>query len=340
MRRLGRYLLALLVSMSTLLALPAGVARATTATIPFNGFGGFAIDPANGHIFVSGGAGNDLVSVYDLSGSFVTNVTNLAGASDLLLHNGIVYVAMRDAGAIGRIDAATLTRLPRFGLGTLSAPRYLAWASRRLWIATCSGTGVIASIKGNGSGLVKDSGFSFAGECENLESTSAKPHTVFAAGANLGPTTLYKLHASSDGSLSINMSVWDPGIEGCGSVEGMAIRHDGRQVLLACGYPYFVEAMSASALGSARTWPTGPYPVAAAVSADDTQVAAGVWAPYDNDVYVFPYQSQTPTFTYDFDSSSEELQDDAVAFSPDGNTLYAVSSDGTNSTLHVFDLTA
>ena len=130
----------------------------------------------------------------------------------------------------------------------------------------------------------------------------------------------------------------DPGIEGSGSVADMAIRHDGAQVQLACGSPYFVEAFSTAAFGSQRSWPTGPYPVAVDVSPDDLFVAAGAWAPYDPDVFVFPYRSQTPVFSHDFASSFEKLADGGLMFGPDGTTVYAVSLslETDDTTLHVF----
>jgi hypothetical protein len=329
------------VGATTATAWPAAPAQAAPILLPFQGFGGMVIDATHDHLFVSGGTGHDQIAVYDLDGTWVKTFGNMPGASDMVLHRGVLYAALFDGGAIGRIDIASLTRMKRVGLRTLSAPRYLATAAGRIWVSTCA-TGVVASIAPDGTDLVLDSGFgTVSNDCWDLESTSAKPRSIFAGETYGDPTSLVKLRATAEGSLTSLLEVFDPGIEGSGSVDDMAIRHDGAQVMLACGAPYFVEAFGTASFGSQRTWPTGPYPVALDVSSDDTQVAAGAWAPNDPDVFVFPFRSQTPTFSYDFDSSSEQLADGGLMFGPDAERLYAVSVsfDTDDATLHVLDPT-
>jgi hypothetical protein len=318
----------------------AAPAHAGPVALPFEGFGGMAVDAT--HLFVSGGPGSDQIVVYDLGGTFVKTFGNMPGATDMLVNDGVLYVALYDGAAIGRIDTATLTRMKRVGLKTLSAPRYLAAAAGRIWVSTCT-NGQVASIAPDGTDLVLHSGFGGpSSDCWDLESTPAKPRALFAGETTGGPTSLVKLRASGDGTLRNLLTVWNPGIGGSDSVDDMALRHDGAQVLLACGAPYYAEAFSTASFGSQRTWPTGPYPVAVDVSLDDSQVAAGRWAPYDPDVYVYPYRSQTPTFSYDFGSSSDQLADGGLAFIPDGTALYAVSVsfDALPATLYRFDLAA
>jgi hypothetical protein len=57
------------------------------------------------------------------------------------------------------------------------------------------------------------------------------------------------------------------------------------------------------------------------------QIAAGLDAPYDPDVYVFPEGGTTPSYSYDFDTSapSGSMWDGGLAFSPDATVLFAVT---------------
>jgi hypothetical protein len=338
-RSIRRLVLAAVVSATAVAASPAAPAHAGPILLPFQGFGGMVIDAAHDRLFVSGGTGHDQIAVYDLAGTWVKTFTNMPGASDMVVHRGVLYAALFDGGAIGRIDTASLTRMKRVGLRTLSAPRYLAIAAGRIWVSTCT-AGVVASFATDGTDLVLESGFgTVSNDCWDLESTPAKPRVIFAGETYGGPTSLVKLKAATDGSLTNLLEVSDPGLDGSDSVDDMAIRHDGAQVMLACGAPYYVEAFSTASFGSQRTWPTGPYPVAVDVSSDDAQVAAGAWAPGGPDVFVFPFRGQTPTFSYDFNSGSEQLADGGLLFGPDAATLYAVSGsfDTGDETLHLLD---
>ena len=337
-RRFGATILAALVVAALTGAAPA---QAGTVALPFEGFGGMTVDAAHAHLFISGGPGSDQIAVYSLGGTFVKTFDHMPGATDMVVHDGVLYVALYDGAAIGRIDTATLTRMTPVGLETLLAPRYLAAAAGRIWVSSCA-NGQVGSIAADGTGLVLDSGFSGASfQCYDLESTPAKPRRVFAGETVSDPTTLVKLRASVSGTLSWRRTTFDPGVEGSHAVNDMAIRHDGAQVLLACGTPDYVQAFGAAMFRTRHTYPTGPEPVAVDVSPDDAQVAAGRRGPDDPDVYVFPYRSQIPTFAYDFGSSSDQLADEGLAFTPDGTVLFAVSvREAVPATLYRFDLAA
>jgi hypothetical protein len=78
-------------------------------------------------------------------------------------------------------------------------------------------------------------------------------------------------------------------------------------VLSASGAPQIVQSFLASDLTLARTYPTGPYPIAVTTSSDGAYFAAGAHASYDEDVFVFPVGDTTPVRSWDFDSTSKEL---------------------------------
>jgi hypothetical protein len=103
----------------------------------------------------------------------------------------------------------------------------------------------------------------------------------------------------------------------------------GSHLLLATGAPYYVQSLTTSTLLSSAQYPTGPYPVAVAVTADGKYVAGGVHTGTGsgNDVFVYPVGSTTPVRTWRIGDGASELPNHSLAFSPDASRLFAVAED-------------
>lgn len=59
-------------------------------------------------------------------------------------------------------------------------------------------------------------------------------------------------------------------------IADMAFSPSGANLLLATGAPYFIQSLTTSTLTPSADYPTGPYPVALAVTADGKYVAGGI----------------------------------------------------------------
>ena len=77
-----------ILALTVLLLGSAGTARANTATqLPFSNQNGawLTVDPAGGHVFVSGGPGTSSIVVLDYAGAIVNTITGEGGASQMAL---------------------------------------------------------------------------------------------------------------------------------------------------------------------------------------------------------------------------------------------------------------
>jgi hypothetical protein len=310
------------------LLLPALPASAATL-LPLPTFAEIAVDTQGEHVFVSGGSGSTSIVVLDYAGNIVTTIDSMPGATGMVVYQGLLYVALRDGAAIGRVSLAGLNALPPLELtGVTGRPTFITVAGDRLWFSVCDsndGTfGMLASMGTDGSALrtYTDQGYPIF--CTDVASSSDGSGSLFAADATVGPATLYKISFKKGNVKSVS-SVRDPGVQGTDSVDDMVVTPDGSQVLIAAGYPYFLEAFSANTLNSVGTYPTGPYPTAIAVSRDGSKVAAGLWALYDPDAYVFPFRKQSPSLAYDF-GEGLRVPPRAIAFDGTGTKLFVVTT--------------
>jgi hypothetical protein len=161
------------------------------------------------------------------------------------------------------------------------------------------------------------------GYCPTFATSAGNTDLLAVGDMGLSPTTLYVYDVSTDPPTLVK-SVSGPG--GAGNLRSLAFSPDAQRVLMASGAPYQVKSFLASDLTLAATYPTGPYPIAVAVSSDGAYVAAGADASYEKDVFVFPVGSTTPVRSWDFASTGKRLTPGGLAFSPNANKLFATST--------------
>ena len=92
--------LASLLAATTLVAAPSASADGTKV-IPLAGYRDMVVDDAHGHVFIS--QGTDQLVVTDLNGNLVTTIPQLYGADGLVLSDdgSALYVALSTGDAIG-----------------------------------------------------------------------------------------------------------------------------------------------------------------------------------------------------------------------------------------------
>lgn len=317
-----------ILALTVLLLCPAGNAQANTATeLPFSNQSGawLAVDPAGGHVFVSGGPGTSSIVVLNYAGAIVKTITGESGASQMALNPAThtLYVALHDATAISEINTQTLTETTRFSTAPYPDPTNLVIAGGKLWFSCRQNDGEgchdIVSANLDGTGMTASiSGWFFA--------------TMLAAGGTGGNL----LAVGEDYEAPPEVSVYD--VSGAtpslvsnarpndSDVASMAFDPTGAHLLLATGAPYFIQSLTTSNLLSSAQYPTGPYPDAVAVTADGKFVAGGIDTNTGNDVFVYPVGSTTPMRSWLVGNDSGlGLVAHGLAFSPDSAHLFAVT---------------
>lgn len=332
----------LILCVTALLVGPAASAQADTATqLPFpNGNTvSIVVDPGGGHVFVSGGPGNSSVVVLNYSGQIVKTISGEGGAAGMALDAAThtLYVALHDQAAISEINTQTLTETQRFSTGSFAGPSSLVIAGSKLWFSCFEGqTGCLASVNLDGTGLAAApiTGFSTfpallaaGGSANHLlalaDRTVSPPNIAVYDVSGVSPTLVKQIHA--DGSVS--------------DVASMTFTPSGANLLLATGAPYYIQSLATTTLLPSGQYPTGPYPIAVAVTGDGKFVAGGVNPSSADDVFVYPAASTAPVRTWNIGSSStaSPLTAASLAFSPDASRLFAVTQDAATGHL-VFDV--
>lgn len=113
------------------LPVPAEASEGPTS-LPLASFEDLVVDPAHGHVFVSGGGG---IAVRDLDGGPVTSIPEQTSASKMVLSDDRtrLYAALPDAGAIVAIDTTSLMEVARYDVGTTTCPSSVAVTPGRVW---------------------------------------------------------------------------------------------------------------------------------------------------------------------------------------------------------------
>ena len=323
----------------------------TTTQLPFASSGGawLAVDPSGGHVFVSGGAGTSSIVVLNYAGQIVKTITGQGGASQMAVDTAThtLFVALHDQSAISEIDTQTLTETKRFPTAPYSEPTDLVVAGNKVWFGCFgnSGQGCIASdnlgyiISANmdGTGITDPgtiSGWPFA---TVLTSGGPSDNLIAIADTYQEPPNV-AVYDVSGGTPTLVSQIHDPD-GGTGFVDDMAFDPSGANLLLAAGAPYYVESLSTSNLLSSGEYPTGPYPISVAITADGNFVAGDIDTNTGPDLFVYPVGNTTPVRTWQVGNDNLSGIDHGLAFSPDAKELFAVTADEATSHLAFHVLT-
>ena len=318
-----------------LLVGPAATAEADSTTqLPFPSSGGawLAVDPSYQHVFVSGGPGTSSIVVLNYSGTIVKTITGEGGASQMAVDTAThtLYVALHDQTAISEINTQTLTESKRFSTAPYPDPSSLAIAGGKLWFTCFQNDGegchgvVSADLDGSNMAVAPAPVASYffataltAGGPGNKylavgDSYQEPPDVDVYDVSGATPTLVSHIHNPDGGSAEVRDMTFDP---------------SGANLLLACGAPYYVESLATSTLLSSAEYPTGPYPISVAVTADGNYVAGGINTNSGPDVFVYPVGSTTPVRTWQVGDDNLAGLDHSLAFSPDASKLFAVTAD-------------
>jgi hypothetical protein len=319
-----------ILALTVLLLGPTASAQADTATqLPFSTgrVAWLAVDPAAGHVFVSGGAGTSSIVVLDYAGQIVKTISGEGGASQMVLDGAThtLYVALHDATAISEIDTQTLSETKRFSTAPYPSPTSLVIAGGKLWFSCANGnSGCLVSANLDGTGMATPiSGGIFP---LFLAAGGTNNHLLAFGYSEDEPPSLYVYDVSGSTPSQVGYSFAPNGDSA--DIADMAFDPTGDNLLLATGAPYFIQSLTTATLTPSADYPTGPYPVALAVTANGKFVAGGVntGTGAGNDIFVYPTGSTTPVRTWALGSGVPGLLDHSLAFTPDASRLFAVTN--------------
>ncbi len=288
--------------------------------LPLAGFHALRVDPVGKRVFVTGNpeADSSLV-VFTFQAKIRKVIRGLPGAGGMALdaRKSTLYVTLRRAAAIAEIDTRTLTVRRRYALATAQCPDSPTVAGGRVWFGFgCEGQSKGIASLDPASGQVE----TFVGGAlpyykPLLISSPARPNLLFATdtGVSPGQVSAYSL---ADGTPTLVASAQIP-------VTDWTISPDGSTLLTAAGAPYMLQAFRAETLVRAGSYPTGPYPVAAATDSSGRYIAAGVNSAYGRDLFVFRAGRRQPFLAGDM-GEGLEVRPRSVAFTPNRRSLVAV----------------
>ncbi|BCJ40582.1 hypothetical protein GCM10010168_74300 [Actinoplanes ianthinogenes] len=318
----------------------------TVTTLPFTHPSD--VVSAGSRVFVSGGPDSKQIAVTDAVGTVTGSIDGLDGPTKLQLSTDrrTLYVTLRSAGKIAAFDTGSLRRTATWNVGEGTCPSSLAYTGRYVWFGYgCEdGKGNIGRIDLlRGPTLVTkglaDTDFYYP---PLLASAVRNTRVLLAGERSLSPSVAIAYAIGVDGKLTrTSETTWEnSGSNGA----DLALDPAGATAFKASGSPYHVQSFPVENMAKTGTaYETGSYPSAVDVSRDGTRVAGGVFAWYDPDVFVFNLDGTVVT-QFELGGTDHTLTPGALAWSPDGSLLYALSDGGypytTPAQLHVLPVPA
>jgi hypothetical protein len=322
-----------------LLVGPAASAQADTGTqLPFTNQNGawVVVDPAGQHVFVSGGPGTSSIVVLNYAGQIVKTITGQNGASGMALDAAThtLYVALHDVTEISEINTQTLTESRHFATQAAD-PTSVAIAGGKVWYSCFQNDGQGCLVQANLDGTGQSSpisGFFFA----TTLAAGGPGNKYLAIGETYESPPMIKIYDVSGATPNLISSARPDDSD----VASMTFDPSGANLLLATGAPYYIQSLATATLLPSGQYPTGPYPIAVAVTADGKFVAGGINTNSGKNVFVYPLGNTTPVRSETVgDPSGTGLLAHSLAFTPNASELFAVAQDSASGHLrfHVID---
>jgi hypothetical protein len=292
----------------------------TPVTLPVSTFGDMVVDGAHSHVFVSAPASNEVL-VLDYQGNILKAITNEAGAHAMVLSGSTLYVTLSTAGAIDRINTATLLETSVLTQGTLLRPSQLVMANGALWTGSQSPdyNNVCIARVDLTTGVVTTStqcqyGLGIRGNPQNT-------NMLITWDLGLEPATIIT-YSVATGVPVVLQSRWESQL---GNLSDIAAGTTGSSFITASGAPYeFDEWRYSDLMQNGVIYGATNYPTAVDVtSASGGLMAGGLNASYGNSIWVYGFdQPGNQIFSGYYGA---EILPKGLKFTPNGHMLFAVS---------------
>lgn len=301
-----------------------GSASAISAgqALPFEGFGGIAVDAVHGHVFVTG---LNTIAVRNLDGTAVTTIPESEGPVSPVLDNGLLYVSRCGEHKIDVIDTATLAVIRTIDATVDGGYCNIAVAGGRIWYGSGTDGRTLTSVPADGSAAETVSNAYPWTSRPRFATTPVHPNWLIVG----DDSTLARVDVW-DVSDPVNptklASVSNPG--DAQALEDLEVTPDGDTLLIADGATQGLLSFSLPDMATQGTTytlgPNGSHGIAVAVTPDGNRVA-GTTSAVDDSISLFnsgDSAAKRTTLTEPEDVTGADL-----AFSPDGTKLYAVTID-------------
>jgi hypothetical protein len=319
----GAFIVVAVAATSVGVLAPTAQAGTMVVPLPITHYSHMLVDPAHRQLFITSGPGSSSILVTDYSGQTVATIPNEPGATGLALSSdgSTVYAALADADAVSAISTSTLTETTRYATGTGTEPTYVAYTSGRIWFGYgAPAQGGIGSIDPSTSAATVTLNAA-PGNWYSAPMLTASPGGELVAGEpHQSPVQLASYDVSSGTATVLAPEQF---LYSASNLNSVAITPDGKDVVIASGYPYYHQVYRVTDLTADGTYPTTNYPGAVSISGDGS-VAAGTYA--NNEIFVFAPGTSTPLNTYNF--GSDWLAVDGAALTPDRSELFAITLAG------------
>jgi hypothetical protein len=311
----------------------------TSTTLPISGLEAIAADTKHDHLFVAGGDSDFSLLVTSFSGTVISTIPLGSRATSLALtaDRRTLFVALPDADSIAIIDTATLKETAHYSTGVGTKPTFVTAVGHNAWFGygqpANAGIGFLDGRHGTVK-LTPDRDFYAA---PKLTSSPAAPGILLAGEVASGPSVIEEFGITS-GSPVLESKTQIEATDGCEFVHDFAITPNGRDVVTACGWPYFAVSYSLKGLTEDGNYQTGPYTNQVAI-AGSGQIAVGLDPSNGVNLDVFSPGNPTPTASLSlggaaaneivgglaWGSNCHELLAATYSFSSSAVTLYTIS---------------
>lgn len=319
---------------------PVAAASGPTSTtqLSLTGFSSIVADSTHHQVFVSG-AGSDPVEVTDFTGKPIRTLTSLDGATALALSRGdhILYAAIGGTDEIAAVNTSTLQEVAVYFTGTGYDPQHLAVIGEDIWFSYGESGNAGIGVLDPRALTVNTRAESAFYNAPVLAASPSAPHTLVAGNAGMSPSVIESFDVASGVPVVLATSnPWSQS-DGCENLQQLAVAANGKDVIAACGWPYYGSELTLAGMTEDATYQTGPYPVSVAVARGSGTIALGVDAT-SSSVYLFTPGGSKPTATYQLGGFGVY----GLAWNQSGSELFAVSTGSTPSsstpTLNVIDV--
>lgn len=340
-RRLAAAVLFSVVALASATAVGIGSSAASAAspiqasTFVPQAFSSMAVDPADHLVFASTPT-NGSVVVFDFAGNVAATITGISPSTSvtygsnccpnsIVYAQGRIFVTSTANGTVDEINPQTLTLTGAIASG-LNSPYYLVYTAGYLW--TTSGgfwpPPTLERIDPSTGATTSFGGVSLEGA--GLFADASVPNTVFSFDPTFSPLSVNRIDVSV--TPTVTASALEDNPVAISNVLDIAVSPDGQHFVPAGGAPYQFDEFNTSNLANdGLDYPANPYPTAVAMTGARSGLFAGGMNGFANpDLVVYGLDRPADQIlSYQFGANSEVLPR-GLAFSPDGTTLFAVSS--------------
>jgi hypothetical protein len=331
-RRAYSFLGSITVLAVTLVVTPAHATAVVRTPLPSSHFYAIVVDDALGVEFISGGPSSSDVAVFDTQASLLGEIP-ISGASGMTLVGTDLYVAAADANEIAVVDttASPLAVSRTIDVSPLTNPTDLTYLAGNLWFNAdnAQNQALLCSVGLGGASLT-------SGPHEGADADGYR----FGSDITRGST----LYAIADGELNtFDVSTAPATKNGPSStveVDDSTVLPGGASLVETAmeGYTYLeLRTSDLSVLGSYGG--RRPYPTAVAATSSLGGLLAGGSDGFNApDVWTFHIGDHKPFWSYDFRIQNVSVASHGLAWSSDGASLFAVTTEpyGANPALSVF----